>query len=100
MFWKIFSEEETVRENTEECRLREKIRSLEIEMKELIELHSLEFQVIKEQLKEEEQQRKSRQRNHVIKMYGYLNLESPSNKSYPVSRYTQPDLPFFKLASH
>ena len=66
MFWKIFSEEETVRENTEECRLREKIRSLEIEMKELIELHSLEFQVIKEQLKEEEQQRKSRQKNHVI----------------------------------
>ena len=47
-----------MRENTEECRLREKIRSLEIEMKELIELHSLEFQVIKEQLKEEEQQRK------------------------------------------
>ena len=34
-------------------------------MKELIELHSLEFQVIKEQLKEEEQQRKSRQKNHV-----------------------------------
>ena len=65
----IILEEETVRENTEECRLREKIRSLEIEMKELIELHSLEFQVIKEQLKEEEQQRKSRQRNHVIKMH-------------------------------
>ena len=34
-------------------------------MKELIELHSLEFQVIKEQLKEEEHQRKSRQKNHV-----------------------------------
>ena len=51
-----------MRENTEECRLREKIRSLEIEMKELIEHHSLEFQVIKEQLKEEEQQRKSRQK--------------------------------------
>ena len=64
-FENFFSEEETVRENTEECRLREKIRSLEIEMKELIELHSLEFQVIKEQLKEEEQQRKSRQKNHV-----------------------------------
>ena len=54
----MFLEDDTVRENTEECRLREKIRSLEIEMKELIELHSLEFQVIKEQLKEEEQQRK------------------------------------------
>ena len=54
-----------MRENTEECRLREKIRSLEIEMKELIELHSLEFQVIKEQLKEEEQQRK-KSSHHVI----------------------------------
>ena len=34
-------------------------------MKELIELHSLEFQVIKEQLKEEEQQRK-KSSDHVI----------------------------------